>query len=169
MNIVQPPATNRTLAQNVQLQCLREQFAKSPLPSLGVCFVALLCAVPGWFYLPRAVEFGYVAGMFGYQALMLGLSQWIYRQRRVALSLRQVAHAASFIYATNGIVAGVSSIVLYRDGGEPMFLFVVLVQLGLAAGSLDTSAYHPAGNAGPPAHQHSDNRPGIAAARAQLH
>lgn len=143
MNVVHPPAASRTLEQNVQLECLREQYAKSPLPSLGVAFVALLCAVPGWFYLPRAVEIGYVASMFGYQALMLGLSQWVYRQRRYGLSLRQIAHTATFIYAVNGTAVGISSIVLYRAGGEPMFLFAVLVQLGLAAGSLGTSAYHP--------------------------
>lgn len=143
MNVIHPPPEQRTLEHIVQLECLREQYAKSPLPSIGVAFVALLCAVPGWFYLPRAVEIGYVASMFGCQALMLGLSQWVYRQRRYGLSLKQIAHTATFIYAVNGIAVGVSSIVLYRFGGEPMFLFVVLVQLGLAAGSLGTSAYHP--------------------------
>lgn len=143
MNIVDPPEALRSLEQTVQIDCLRTQFAKSPLPSLGVCFVALLCAVPGWFFMPREIVIGYVAAMFAYQGLMLAASQWFHRQRRVGLSLGGVSLAATAIYAVNGTAVGVSCIVLYRYGGETMFLFVVLVQLGLAAGSLGTSAYHP--------------------------
>lgn len=143
MNITDPPVASRSLEQKVRIACLQEQYAKSPLPALGVCSVSMLCAVPGWFYLPRSVVVGYLLAMFGYQGLMLGLSQWVYRQRGIGLSLQQVAWASTAIYAVSGVAIGVSSVVLYRIGGEPMFLFVVLVQLGLAAGSLGTSAYHP--------------------------
>lgn len=122
--------------------CLHTHFQQSPVPSAGVCFVSLLVAIPAWYAMPHAIVINFLLGMFGYQLLMLAASQWYYRQKRYALSFRHRSIAAAIIYGINGCAIAIASSALYYHGGDEMFVYIVLVQVGLAAGSLGTSAYH---------------------------
>ena len=140
---IDPGMSETELDASVKNECLRIQFAQSPLPSTGIFFVTLLVAIPAWIYVPKETLVWLVAGMLANQAAMLSLSQWVHRQKKHSFSLRTLSQLATFIYVMNGIAVGVLTVTLYWFGGQPMFLFVVLVQLGLAAGSLGTSAYHP--------------------------
>lgn len=130
------------LERTVAESCLRKNFQLSYLATAGVCFVSVLFAIPAWQLVAHEIVINIVLATFAYQAVMLSISQWYYRQRRYVLSYRHRSIAATSIYAINGVLIAVGCIVYYHYGGMAMFIYVMAIFLGLCEGSLGTAAYH---------------------------
>lgn len=130
------------LEQTVSDVCLRKNFQFSHLATAGVCVVSVLCAIPAWSLVPHDIVIKVVLATFAYQSVMLAICQWYYRQRRYTFSYRHHSFVAIGIYGISGLLIAVGSIVYLHYGGMAMFVYVIAFHLGLAEGSLGTSAYH---------------------------
>jgi len=130
------------LERTVAESCLSKNFELSHLATAGVCFVSVLFAIPAWRLVPHDIVVKIVVATFAYQAVMLSVSQWYYRQRHFQFSYRHRSIAATSIYAINGVLIAVGCIVYYHYGGAAMFIYVMAIFLGLCEGSLGTAAYH---------------------------